>query len=70
MNKQQIVAEIQRISLGDGGQAPGRQAFERATGIKKAEWYPHIWLRWSDALTEAGYAPNLLQTKVSDESPD
>lgn len=32
-----------------------------------AEWYPHLWLRWGDALSEAGYPPNLLQTKASDE---
>jgi hypothetical protein len=67
MNRQQIVAEIKRIALDNGGQAPGRQAFERTTGVKMSEWYPHIWLRWGDALAEAGYAPNLLQTKASDE---
>jgi len=31
------------------------------------EWYPHIWLRWGDALAEAGYTPNQLQRKASDE---
>src|SRR5579863_3719504 len=67
MNRQQIVAEIRRIALGNGGHAPGRQAFERTTAVKMSEWYPHIWLRWGDALAEAGYAPNLLQTKASDE---
>ncbi|HEV1283718.1 MAG TPA: GIY-YIG nuclease family protein [Bryobacteraceae bacterium] len=60
MNRQQIVAEIKRIALDNGGQAPGLQAFERATGVKKSEWYPHTWLRWSDA-------PNVFQTKTSDE---
>ena len=67
MNRQQIVAEIKRIAIGNGGQAPGRQAFERATAVKMSEWYPHIWLRWGDAVAEAGYAPNLLQAKASDE---
>jgi len=67
MNRQQIMAEIKRIALDNGGQAPGRQAFERTTGVKMSERYPHIWLRWRDALAEAGYAPNLLQTKVRDE---
>jgi hypothetical protein len=67
MNRQQIVAEIKRIALDNGGDAPGIQAFGRTTGIKKSDWYPHIWLRWGDALVEAGYAPNTFQTKTSDE---
>jgi hypothetical protein len=67
MNRQQILAEIKRIALDNGGQAPGMQAFERATGVRKSEWYPHTWLRWSDALVEAGCAPNTFQTKTSDE---
>ena len=67
MNRQQIVAEIKRIALDNGGDAPGRHAFERTTGVKKSDWYPHIWLRWSDALVEAGYAANTFQMKTSDE---
>ena len=67
MDRQKILAEIRRIALDNGGDAPGLQAFERATGVKKADWYPHIWLRWGDALVEAGYAPNVFQTKTSDE---
>jgi hypothetical protein len=67
MNRQQIVAEIVRVAHDGGGQAPGQQAFERATGVKRSDWYPHIWLRWSDALAEAGYAPNVFQTKTSDD---
>jgi len=68
MNRHQIVAEIKRIALDDGGQAPGLRAFSRTTGVRKSDWYPHIWLRWGDALVEAGYAPNLFQTKTSDEA--
>lgn len=67
MNRQQIVAEIKCIALDNGGDAPGIQAFERITGVKKSDWYPHIWLRWSDALVEAGYAPNTFQMKTSNE---
>jgi hypothetical protein len=67
MNRQQIVAEIKRIALDNGGDPPGFQAFGRTTAVKKSDWYPHIWLRWSDALVEAGYRPNLFQTKTSDE---
>lgn len=28
---------------------------------------PYIWLRWGDALAEAGYAPNQFQSKISDD---
>jgi hypothetical protein len=66
MNREQIVAEIKRIAIGNGGDAPGLVAFERTTGVKKSDWYPHIWLRWGDALVEAGYAPNTFQAKTSD----
>jgi len=55
------------LPLDNCGYAPGMQAFERTTGVRKADWYPHIWLRWSDALVEAGYAPNEFQTKTGDE---
>jgi hypothetical protein len=68
MNKQTILEEIKRIALDNGGQAPGMQAFARITGVKKSDWYPHIWLRWGDAVTEAGYAPNQFQTRTSDDA--
>jgi hypothetical protein len=42
------------------------QLFERVTGVKKSDWYPHIWLRWGDALEEAGYARNELQKRIGD----
>lgn len=67
MDKQQIVAAIKRHALDNGGRAPGLQVFERTTGVKKADWYPHIWLRWGDALVEAGYTPNTFQTRTSDQ---
>lgn len=67
MNRLQIVAEIKRIALDNGGHAPGVQAFGRTTGLKKSDWYPHMWLRWGDALVEAGYPPNTFQSKTSDE---
>lgn len=32
-----------------------------------SDWYPHTWLRWGDAVAEAGYSPNTLQARMSDE---
>jgi Meiotically up-regulated gene 113 len=68
LDKQQIVAEIRRLALDNGGRAPGSRAFESATGVKKSEWYPHVWLRWGEALSEAGYPPNVFQEKITDDA--
>ena len=46
----------------------GRQLFERETGIKMPEWYLQIWLRWGDALEEAGFARNELQKRIGDDA--
>lgn len=58
MDKQKIISKIQQITEENGGKPPGSQFFSSETGIKKSVWYPNIWLRWSDALAEAGYQPN------------
>jgi hypothetical protein len=42
----------------------GGQSFKRATGIKMAEWYPHIWLRWGEALAEAGHSSDSGETNA------
>lgn len=67
INKAHILDAIQRIAKANGGKAPGRQAFENQSGVRESDWNPHIWLRWSDALAEAGYAPNQFQSKLSDD---
>lgn len=46
---------------------PGVQVFERETGIKRWDWYPDIWLRWGEALEEAGYSSNQLQPRIDDD---
>ena len=67
MDKSHIIREIKKVAAANGGVAPGRGVFERETGIKMAEWYPRLWLRWGEAVAEAGFAPNLLQVKTTDE---
>lgn len=67
MEKQEILDEIKRTSKSNNGKALGLQRFERATGIKRADWWPHHWLRWSDALIEAGLAPNQLNVAISND---
>lgn len=66
-DKSDILREIKRIARENGGKAPGVSVFERQSAIRRNEWYPHIWLRWSDALFEAGFTPNKLQSKIDDD---
>jgi hypothetical protein len=66
-NKDHIISEIKRIAIANGGKPPGRLVFEGETGIKQSDWYPDIWLRWGEALAEAGYAPNELTSRIEDE---
>jgi len=58
MNKQKILFEIKRLAEENGGKAPGAQRFSSETGLQKSDWYPSLWLRWGDAISEAGYASN------------
>jgi hypothetical protein len=62
MNKHKILSEIKRIAEECGGKAPGFQRFASETGVRKSDWYPHLWLRWGDAISEAGCKPNVLNT--------
>jgi len=68
MEKRQILKEIQHLADANDGKAPGRAAFETKTGIRMSDWYPHYWLRWSDALVEAGYIANKFQSAIGDET--
>jgi hypothetical protein len=66
MDKLEILDAIKRLAEENGGSPPGQLMFERATGVKKSDWYPYLWLRWGEALVEAGYIPNQLMTAISD----
>jgi hypothetical protein len=64
--KNHILQEIKRLAAENNGKAPGAQRFERETGIRRSDWYPHLWLRWGDAVAEAGFERNEL-VKATDE---
>jgi hypothetical protein len=57
-----IISEIKRIAA-ETGVAPGREVFARETGITPAKWTGIHWLRWGDALAEAGFARNVMTQK-------
>jgi Meiotically Up-regulated Gene 113 (MUG113) protein len=66
--KRHILAEIKRLAEVSSGRPPGAQALARETGVKKSDWYPHLWLRWGDALQAAGLAPNTFgEAPLTDE---
>ena len=61
VTKDYILSEIRRTAAENGGQALGRARFEKETGIRETDWTGRYWVKWSDAIAEAGYVPNALQ---------
>jgi Meiotically up-regulated gene 113 len=60
MTKDHILQEIKRTAEANGGIPLGWRRFAKETGIKDGDWIGKYWGRWSEALREAGYAPNRL----------
>jgi hypothetical protein len=58
MTKSHILSEIRRTAAENGAAPLGEERFAAETGLKKAHWYGRYWVRWSDALREAGFQPN------------
>ncbi len=53
--------------MANGGKAPGAAAFEHDTGIGRRDWFPHVWLRWSEAIVEAGFEANQFVVSIPKE---
>ena len=66
--KNQILAEIRRTAAENAGKPLGKKRFEAATGVSESDWLGRYWLRWSEALAEAGFPPNRLQARLPDEA--
>jgi hypothetical protein len=60
VDKDFILDEIRRCAVENGGVPLGRERFYAATGIRESDWSGRYWIRWNNALTEAGFAPNRL----------
>lgn len=66
LEREQILDEIRRCAVENGGKPLGRVAFLRETGIKES-WIDRHWLRWSEAVEEAGLTPGTMTTAYTDE---
>lgn len=62
-----ILSEIRRLAE-VSGRSPGVRLFERETGIRESDWYPSLWLRWGDAIEEAGLARNKMVQLVGNDT--
>jgi len=66
MDKQQIIDQIKLTASANGGIPLGRVRFFEETGIKESDWSGRYWVRWNDALAEAGFSPNQMQSSFPD----
>jgi hypothetical protein len=67
MNKAEILDSIRRVAAANKGKAPGAQRLATEIGLRKADWYPKLWVRWGDAVREAGLEPNSFHVALPDE---
>lgn len=66
MGRETILNAIRRTADANEGVPLGKTRFERETGIKESDWSGRYWVRWSDALAEAGFQPNVMQGRYHD----
>jgi hypothetical protein len=66
MNKEDIIAEIQRTAKENGDKPLGVARFEQATGIRPYDW-GKFWARFSEAQQAAGFEPNKLIGSFTDD---
>jgi hypothetical protein len=66
IEKEQVLSEIRRTADENGGSPLGRNRFLAETGIREADWLGRYWAQWSDAVSEAGFTPNSMVSRVDD----
>ena len=67
ISKEEILTEIRKFVEANGGDIPGERTFVSATRIKQSAWKGKYWVRWTDAVREAGYDPNEMMKRIPDE---
>jgi hypothetical protein len=66
MTKDEIIREIKKTATANGGKPLGQELFAKETGIKISDWHGRYWVRWSQALEEAGFEANKYNSGYSD----
>lgn len=66
LSKDEILAEIRRAALDNGGQPLGRIRFREATGITESDWLGKHWASWGEAIRAAGFAPQGLNVRLDE----
>jgi hypothetical protein len=59
VGRDEILSEMRRLALANGGRPLGRSRFEREAGITPYDW-GRYWAKFSDAQREAGLTVNTL----------
>nr|HEX4319229.1 GIY-YIG nuclease family protein [Kofleriaceae bacterium] len=67
VTKERILSEIRRTAVDNNNAPLGIRRFEKVTGIIESAWRGRYWKTWSDAVTEAGFEPNVPQERISDD---
>jgi hypothetical protein len=59
MDRAFILHEIIRTAKANGGKPLGWRKSQSETGIKYSDWHGKHWVRWNDAIREAGLVPRI-----------
>lgn len=68
MTKEHVIEEIRRTAETNKGLPLGRMRFFKQTGIRESDWIGKFWVRWSDAIQEAGFEPNEKQAAFEEHA--
>jgi hypothetical protein len=67
MTKSHILDAIRETAAKNAGVPLGQKRFANETGIPVHVWRGKFWLRWNEAVIEAGLSPNALNEAYDDE---
>lgn len=66
VTRDDVLKLIRFHSAQNDGRGVSMDKFAELTGIKRHEWQGKLWARWNDALSEAGYGPNVFGSESFD----